>query len=133
MRKILVLTHGHLATGVKSNADLIMGEFGCAHYIDGYLDGLSPQDEVEKWFSCLAPEDEALVFTDFLAGSTTQLVAPYIATGKVHIVTAFNMPMVLEALSGIENAPDLADFAREVVRLGKTAPLYVNDKLAGGQ
>ena len=39
MRKILVLTHGHLATGVKSNADLIMGEFGCAHYIDGYLDG----------------------------------------------------------------------------------------------
>ncbi len=130
MRKILVLTHGHLATGVKSNAEILMGENDSASYIDGYIDGLSPEEEVEEWFSSLAPEDEALVFTDFLAGSTTKLMVPYIATGRVHIVTGFNMAMVLEALSGIQTASDLAEFSRELVQLGKISPLYVNDKLA---
>ena len=110
-----------------------MGEFPFACYVDGYLEGQSPQEEVERWFSGLAPEDEALVFTDFLAGSTTQLVAPYIAGGRVHVITGFNMPMVLEALAGVQSAPDLEEFAREVVRLGKISPLYVNDKFAAGQ
>lgn len=131
MRKILVLTHGHLASGAKNNSEIILGKNERAYYIDGYIDGLSPQEEVDAYFAALAPEDEVIVFTDFLAGSTTQLVAPYITRGRVHILTGFNMPMLLEALCSSDDGEGEA-FLSELIQNSRNSIIYVNERLVQG-
>jgi len=128
MKKVLILTHGNLADGVKNNAELIWGTCNEVACINAFLEDVSPQDELEAYFGSLDPTDEVVVFTDYLAGSVTKMAAPYIAQRAVHIVAGFNMPMVLEVLSTLDDPEDItAEFFRKLVEVGKDSICYVND------
>lgn len=129
MRKILVVSHGHLATGVKSNAEIILGENENVCYIDGYIDGLSPKEDIETYIASLGENEEVIVFTDILAGSVTKLVAPYIPKGNIYVVAGFNMPMILEAISSIDSNDSTDVFVQELIKIGQSSINYVNKEL----
>ena len=70
-RKILIATHGHLASGIKSAIGILAGEPCQIDVIDAYTDDV-PGDYtpvIEQFIAGVGDEDEGFVFTDILSAS----------------------------------------------------------------
>lgn len=99
MKKILVASHGHLASGVKSVAKILLRDDSAITAVDCYVDETDPHEKIQAFFDELDPEDDAIVFTDLLGGSVCNMVTMMKPSnyGAIH-VTGFNLAVVLECL-----------------------------------
>lgn len=99
MKKILIATHGHMASGVKSVAKILLRDDSAITAVDCYVDETDFTPSIETWIDEVAEEDDAVIFTDLLGGSVCNKVASLHPERKgiVH-VTGFNLAIVLECL-----------------------------------
>lgn len=99
MKKILIATHGHMASGVKSVAKILLSDDSAITAVDCYVDESDFTPKVEEWISSVEPEDDAVIFTDLLGGSVCNKISGMHPErhGIVH-VTGFNLSLVLECL-----------------------------------
>ena len=98
-RKILIATHGHLASGIKSAIGILAGEPCQIDVIDAYTDDV-PGDYtpvIEQFIAGVGDEDEGFVFTDILSGSVNQRVirADSFSNPNITLVTGTNLMVVL--------------------------------------
>lgn len=109
MKKILIATHGHMASGVKSVAKILLRDDSAITAVDCYVDESDFTPAVEAWIDAVEPEDDAIIFTDLLGGSVCNKVSGMHPErcGIVH-VTGFNLSLVLECL--ITSEPITVDF-----------------------
>lgn len=99
MRKLLIVSHGRLASGIKSSVEVLTGDASAITAIDAYLDDHDYTREVRDFIAGCDPADEAVVFTDLLGGSVFQKVAAEdLAEKSVMHVTGTNLAAVLECL-----------------------------------
>ena len=111
MKKFLIASHGRLATGVKSTAAVLLHDDSAITAVDCYLDDSDPAVAIKAWIDSIAPEDEAVIFTDLLGGSVCNTVTAMKPEEKgiIH-VTGFNVATVLELLlSDDPITPELVD------------------------
>lgn len=112
-KKILIATHGHLASGLKSAIGILAGEPCEISAIDAYNDD-EPGDyspKIEAFIDSVGEADRGFIFTDILAGSVNQRVVranPY-ANPRITLVTGTNLMVVL----GVALEP--RDVTREVL------------------
>lgn len=98
-RKILIATHGHLASGLKSAIGILAGEPCQIDVIDAYTDD-EPGDytpKIKQFIADVGDEDEGFVFTDILSGSVNQRVVreePF-SNPNITLVTGTNLMVVL--------------------------------------
>ena len=98
-RKILIATHGHLASGLKSAIGILAGEPCQIDVIDAYTDD-EPGDytpKIKQFIAGVGDEDEGFVFTDILSGSVNQRVVreePF-SNPNITLVTGTNLMVVL--------------------------------------
>lgn len=99
MKKILIATHGHMASGVKSVAKILLRDDSAITAVDCYVDESDFTPKVTAWIDSVTPEDDAVIFTDLLGGSVCNKIASLKPEEKgiVH-VTGFNLAIVLECL-----------------------------------
>lgn len=99
MRKILIASHGHVASGVKSAAKILTGDVSAITAVDFYVDESDQAPVVEQFIESVGPDDEAVIFTDLLGGSVCNKVLTLQPEkrGIVH-VTGFNLIAVLGCL-----------------------------------
>lgn len=100
MRKVLIASHGHLASGMKSSIEILFGaRRDDVVAVDGYVDDTDYTPQLQAFVDGIAPDDEALVFTDVLGGSVFQKVLLTVpsATNVFH-VTNMNLPVVLSCV-----------------------------------
>ncbi len=99
MRRILLASHGHLASGLKSSIDILAGESSGVTAIDAYVDDSDYTAAIREFIDSCAPDDEAIIFTDILGGSVFQKVALEQPEqhGVMH-VTGMNLAAVMECL-----------------------------------
>lgn len=109
MKKILIATHGHMASGVKSVAKILLRDDSAITAVDCYVDESDFTPAVEAWIDAVEPEDDAIIFTDLLGGSVCNKISGMHPErrGIVH-VTGFNLSLVLECL--ITSEPITVDF-----------------------
>lgn len=98
-KKILIATHGHLASGLKSAIGVLAGEPCQISVIDAYTDD-EPGDytpKIEEFLASVGEQDEGLIFTDILSGSVNQRVvrADPFSNPNVILVTGSNLMVVL--------------------------------------
>ena len=98
-KKILIATHGHFASGIKSAIGILAGEPCEIACIDAYTDD-EPGDytpEIEEFLASVGDGDEGIVFTDILSGSVNQRVvrAGTLSHPNVTLVTNSNLMVVL--------------------------------------
>lgn len=98
-RKILIATHGHLASGLKSAVGVLAGEPCEISVIDAYTDD-EPGDytpKIEAFLASVGKDDEGFIFTDILAGSVNQRVvrADPFSNPNITVVTGSNLMVVL--------------------------------------
>lgn len=99
MKKILIATHGHMASGVKSVAKILLRDDSAITAVDCYVDETDFTPALEAWIDGVTEDDDAVIFTDLLGGSVCNKVASLHPERKgiVH-VTGFNLAVVLECL-----------------------------------
>lgn len=95
MKYVVLMSHGHLASGMKSTVELIIGANEQLISYDAYVDGNSDIHSFFDSFIKEHPEDEIIAVTDVLGGSVNNDALTYNHLPQVHIVTGMNTPLVL--------------------------------------
>lgn len=131
MKKILIATHGTLASGAKSTIELLVGKMADITCINAYVDGGEDVTEsIENFFQSIKVEDEVFVFTDILGGSVNQKIVAYAAKLDVFIVSGFNLPVILTVImeTGLVTKERLNEIIEESRRQMNLVEINVNDK-----
>ena len=118
MKKVLVASHGHLASGIRSSIEILTGMADMVEAVDCYVDDSDFTPRIQAFIDSVGPEDEAIIFTDIYGGSVFQkvvLMEPE-KRGIVH-VTGMNLGLVIEALLGAE--PVTAGSIKQSVELAR--------------
>lgn len=126
MRKFLIATHGAFAKGVQSSLDMIIGETDNVFLIQAYLDeNVSVEDELATVLANINPEDELIIFTDLLGGSVNNIMLREALKSNVHIVSGFNLPLLIEIILGDANTP-ANEIIESAITNAKEQMVYVN-------
>ena len=124
-RKFLIATHGRLATGIKSSLDIIIGQTDHVFLIEAYVEeNKGIEGDLEKILKDLQPHDELIVFTDLLGGSITNQVLRYTQGHPVHVVSGFNLALLIEVLMADAETP-AADVIEAAIVNAREQIVYV--------
>lgn len=125
MRKILVATHGYLADGIKSSINILCGEKDNISYINAYVDDKNINEEIDEFFKNLKPEDEVVIFTDIVGGSVNQKLVPYCRMSNVHLISGFNLAIILEIV--INEDPITEERLDSLIEICRKQLVYIKD------
>lgn len=126
-REIVIASHNHMASGLKSTLEFIAGKQENVTAIDAYVDGEGIEDTVKKIFNNVEPDTEVVVFTDMMAGSVNQKFFPYRTRSHTHIITGMNLPIVLATAMAPQDKYLTADDIHKFIDDSRQALQYVNE------
>lgn len=100
MKKILIATHGHLASGYLSSIELLAGTTEGITVINAYVEENDFDQELMKFVDGVTENDQIFVFTDLFGGSVNQKVTRTFLeqSSSATVIAGFNLPIVLEIL-----------------------------------
>ena len=128
-RKFLIATHGTLASGVKSSLDIITGANDNLFLIQAYLEeNKSLEEEILAILEHVDDNEELIVFSDLLGGSVTNQILQYGLRPNVHIVSGFNLALVIEIVLA-DTKIDIKQVIKESIENAKEQMVYVNKLL----
>jgi len=126
MRKFLIATHGAFAKGIKSSLAIIIGETDNVFLIQAYLDeNIIVEDELAAVLTNITSTDELIIFTDLLGGSVNNIMLREALKENVHIVSGFNLPLVIEIIMGDTDTP-VIEVIESAITNAKAQMVYVN-------
>jgi len=126
MRKFLIATHGQLAKGIKSSLDIIVGPMENIFLIEAYVTENRPiEDDVRAIMQKLTADDELIVFSDLMGGSVTNQILRTVSGEHVHIVSGFNLPLLIDVLLADGDTPVVEVIENAIVN-AKDQIVYVN-------
>ncbi|WP_338232352.1 PTS sugar transporter subunit IIA [Companilactobacillus muriivasis] len=125
MNKILIASHGHLASGIQSSLKILTGLESKVSVIDAYVDEHNYVVDIRKFIEELKGET-GIIFTDLVGGSVNQKVILE-AEGhpNVLIVSGVNLPVVLSVLLDVR--PITRDVLNEIVKSSQVEIVDLKD------
>ncbi|QYN54132.1 PTS fructose transporter subunit IIA [Lactobacillus panisapium] len=97
MTDILVASHGHFASGLKSSIDILTGMGDKIKTIDAYVDDTDYTDQITAFIR--TAKRPAVIFTDLKGGSVNQKVILKAASEKdIYVITQTNLAIVMAVL-----------------------------------
>ncbi len=95
--KILLATHGMMASGMKSSLEILMGKTSIEVF-DAHLPGnmTSVEEKVESFLAGCRKEETKLLVSDLYGGSVCQSMSRYIDEENVFVITGVNLGLLLE-------------------------------------
>ena len=101
MTDILIASHGHFASGLKSSIEILMGMSKNIKVIDAYVDKSDYMKQIDDFIT--KSKRPAVIFTDLKGGSVNQNVVLRVAKEKdIFVVTQTNLAVVLAVLLDTE-------------------------------
>ena len=89
MKKVLIATHGKMASGMSRTIQLLVGNMAEITTIDAYVE---PDDDIETQMS------QIFVFTDIQGGSVNQKLLKYSERKNVVLITGVNIPILIQIM-----------------------------------
>jgi fructoselysine and glucoselysine-specific PTS system IIA component len=128
-RKFLIATHGTFATGVKSSLDIIIGAVENVFLIQAYIDDtVSVETQINEVLDQVTDTDELIVFCDILGGSITNQILQHALKPNVHVISGFNLPLLIEVLMADAETP-VEEVITSALDNAKEQMTYVNKLL----
>ncbi|UOE46448.1 hypothetical protein MTO98_18780 [Mucilaginibacter sp. SMC90] len=128
-RKFLIATHGKLAGGIKSSLGIITGATDSIFLIEAYVDdNRSLEHDIRGILDQISDNDELIVFSDIMGGSVTNQILQYALQPNVHVVSGFNLPLVIEIILADAGTP-AEEVIAEAIENAKQQMVYVNKLL----
>ena len=131
MRRVLIASHGRLAEGAKSAIEFFTGQLDYLEALCAYCDE-SSQDmdyQVEQYLKRIAQEDELIIFTDLMGGSVNSHLLSLVSREKTHLVSGFNLALLLEVISRDDHELTAEDI-QECIELSQSGIVYMNTHTA---
>ena len=126
MRKFLIATHGQFARGIKSSLEIIIGQTDNLFLIEAYVEGNKGiEPEMEAILENIGEDDELIVFTDLLGGSITNQVLRSTQNRNVHVISGFNLALLIEVLMAGTDIP-APEIIESAIANAKEQIAYVN-------
>ena len=98
MKKVLIATHGKMASGMSRTIQHLVGNMAEITTIDAYVE---PDDDIETQMSQFfeqAGEEKIFVFTDIQGGSVNQKLLKYSERKNVVLITGVNIPILIQIM-----------------------------------
>ena len=123
MTKFFLSSHGHLASGMSSALDILLGMHERLIYFDAYVDEESLNDALDDFFVGVEEGDQVILLSDMYGGSVNQVMFTYLHKPNTRLVAGVNLACVLE-LSIQESVSDeqleeIVERSREMLRVVK--------------
>ena len=96
MLRLFLSSHGHLASGMKTSLDILLGRSDSIEVFDAYIDECSVQEKLDAFYETVGEEDEVLLLSDLYGGSVNQVMATYLSRPHTRLVAGVNLACVLE-------------------------------------
>jgi PTS system mannose-specific IIA component len=112
MQRILIASHGHFASGLKSSIEILTGMGEQISTIDAYVDDSDYTTQITAFIA--QADTPAVIFTDLKGGSVNQKVM-LAAAGKtdLYIISQMNLAIILAVL--LDPAPLSAAHLDELI------------------
>lgn len=95
--KILLASHGRLASGMKTSLEILIGsDAEKVTVIDAYIDNVNIDTELENYFKSINESDQVLMLSDLYGGSVNQKMYLYLERKNTFLVAGVNLAFVLE-------------------------------------
>ena len=105
---------------------MIIGETDNVFLIQAYLDEkIAVEDELAAVLTNITGADELIIFTDLLGGSVNNIMLREALKENVHIVSGFNLPLVIEIMMGDADTP-VIEVIESAINNAKEQMVYVN-------
>ncbi|MGX7014476.1 PTS sugar transporter subunit IIA [Vagococcus silagei] len=127
--KVILASHGQLASGLKSSIEIILGQQEHLYALDMYIDEETLEEKVQSILARTDKDEKVTVLTDVFGGSVNQKMIKLFDLNKVNILTGMNLPMLLELLTANLDELDSTKINR-IIASTKDQVIYVNDYLA---
>ncbi len=116
-----------MAGGIKSSLEIIIGKVDHVFLIEAYVDENKPlEKDINEVLENVNTGDELIIFTDLLGGSITNQLAKYALQENIHIVSGFNLPLLVEILLADEEEPT-NELIENAIKNAREQIVYVND------
>ncbi|CQR24012.1 PTS system sugar-specific transporter subunit EII [Streptococcus varani] len=125
--KVILLGHGHCASGYLSSLEMIAGKQEHVEAID-FSDSMTSQELEEKLEVSLVNEDEVLILCDLLGGTPFKLAAARALrseTQTIEAISGLNLSMLLEVALGVTSLGD--DAVEKVIFSAKSGIMSAKD------
>lgn len=96
MLKIFLSSHGHMASGIKSSLDILIGNTDKITVFDAYVDEKNVLDVLDNFYKTVGEDDEVLLLSDLYGGSVNQVMFTYLNRPNTRLVSGVNLALVLE-------------------------------------
>ncbi len=135
MVKFLIASHGHLAGGLKSTLEIILGEEAALDvtalnlFVEEAPGAENGKARIEEYFAGLGETDQAVVFSDIMYGSVNQMLMPYTDDARIFLLSGVNFPLVCEIVSAVAYSGEEVsmEMLREMAKKGREELIFVND------
>jgi fructoselysine/glucoselysine PTS system EIIA component len=128
-RKFLIATHGSFAKGIKSSLDIIIGQVDNVFLIEAYLnENKTIEEELESILKDVSDKEELIIFSDLLGGSITNQAIRFALKENVHVVSGFNLPLLIDVLLADTETP-IAEVIETAIDNARNQIVYVNKLL----
>ncbi|WP_334332084.1 PTS sugar transporter subunit IIA [Companilactobacillus sp. HBUAS59544] len=98
MKKYLIASHGHLASGLQSSLEILTGMGDKVSVIDAYVDDHDYVPDIKKFIEQLNGE-VGVIFTDLVGGSVNQKVMlEIVGHENVLLISGTNLSIVLSVI-----------------------------------
>ena len=96
--KILLASHGHLASGMKSSVQVLTGQADLLETYDAYVENEEGniEEAVSGFISKCSKDETKLLIADIYGGSVCQQMMKFIEEENTYVIAGANLAMVIE-------------------------------------
>ena len=99
MKRVLIASHGRIASGFKSAIEILKVNVGEVTAVDCYVDDSDYTPKLQAFIDSVGPDDDAIIFTDLIGGSVCNKVMTLKPETKgIQHVAGANLITILECL-----------------------------------
>ena len=119
MVKFFLSSHGHLASGIKSSIDILLGNSDRLTVFDAYVDEKSLEEELNAFYQGVGPEDQVILMSDMYGGSVNSIMYTFLDRSNTTLLAGVNLALVIGLV--INEGPISKEMLRDVVEQSREA------------
>lgn len=130
-RKLVLASHGKLASGINSSLELICGNQLAIEALDCYLtESFDLEKEVTELMKRYR-EYELVVVTDIFGGSVNNEFLAHIDRSNFYLVAGMNLPFLVELSMQLQQAESLPKLIEMSLETSKQSIQFCNPLISG--
>ena len=131
MRHFIISSHSHLAEGMVSALELIVGKIDNLSFYNAYIEEETGDHEhfkekIMREINSIPKEDDIIIMTDMFGGSVNNELLELCKIKNCHLVTGMNILLVIGLCLGSEEEP-IDEQIHRLVEEAKTGIIYCNE------